>query len=69
LKILSSGRQRDGYPTMLLKLNGNQSPMNSDSLFAPRVGILWQSGIQGHHSIAACSGELFEKEKPVFGIE
>jgi hypothetical protein len=53
---------------MLLKLNDNQSPMNSDYLFAKRVVILWQSGIQGRHSLADCSEELFEKEKSVIGI-
>jgi hypothetical protein len=68
LKILSSGRQRDGCSTMLLKLNDNESPMSSDYLFAKRVGVLWQSGVQGHHSIADCSGELFEKEKSVIDI-
>jgi hypothetical protein len=68
LKILSSGRQRDGCSTMLLNLNENESPMNSDYLIAKRVGILWQSGIQGHHSIGDCSGELFEKEKSVIAI-
>ncbi|MGD9081264.1 MAG: hypothetical protein PVG96_18105, partial [Desulfobacterales bacterium] len=64
MKILSSGRQRDGCSTMLLKLNDNKSPLNSDYLFAKRAGILRQSGTQGHHSIADCLGELFEKEKP-----
>ena len=53
---------------MLLKLNDNESPINSDSLFAKRVDILRHSGIKGHHSIADCSGELFEKEKSVIDI-
>jgi hypothetical protein len=53
---------------VLLKLNGNKSPMNSDDISATKGGILWQSGIQGHHSIADSSGELFEKEASVIGI-
>jgi hypothetical protein len=42
--------------------------MNSDCLFAKTVGILWESGIQGRHSIADCFEELFEKEKSVIGV-